>query len=343
MTSLQPSVLILGAGGRFGQAAAQAFADVGWRVVRQVRSGAKRRAHQTACSNGRWVHVEVTHTTALADQVGRADVVVHAMNPAYTAAAWQAEAPGLMRAAIDISDRLGGLLMFPGNVYNFGAGMPPMLREDTPQRPTSAKGAIRVGLERQLADAWHAQGVRSVVIRAGDFFGKGRGGLFDRVIVKDITRGRVGWTGTPDVATPWAYLPDLARAFVEVAERRDGLPAVETLHFAGHQLCARDWIAALAPLARGHGWLAEGTDLKVRGVPWPVLRLGGLLLPAWASMVEMRYLWRTRHALDNRRLQALIGSEPRTPLLEAVTQACADLGLAAGGLPALQPISGVGC
>lgn len=39
------SVLVLGANGRFGAAAAQAFRDAGWRVMAQVRRVQIGRAH----------------------------------------------------------------------------------------------------------------------------------------------------------------------------------------------------------------------------------------------------------------------------------------------------------
>jgi nucleoside-diphosphate-sugar epimerase len=41
---------------------------------------------------------------------------------------------------------------------------------------------------------------------------------------------------------------------------------------------------------------------------------------------EMRYLWQKPLALDNRKLTALLGREPRTPLDQAVREALRDLG-----------------
>ena len=60
-------------------------------------------------------------------------------------------------------------------------------------------------------------------------------------------------------------------------------------------------------------------------MPWPLLRAAGLVVPTFASLAEMRYLWTTPHRLDNRKLVALIGEEPHTPLHEAVGWALADL------------------
>jgi nucleoside-diphosphate-sugar epimerase len=327
MSGPRSTVLVLGASGRLGQAATAAFAAAGWEVVAQRRPHPARPAAALAGA-ARVLEAEVTDPAALASRVGRADVVVHAMNPSsYTAPAWRAQAPRLMQAAIDTSRPLGALLMFPGNVYNFGAAMPAVLREDTPQRPTTVKGAVRVALERQLAEA-AGTGVRSVVLRAGDFFGCGRGSLLDLLIAKGLQRGRVDLPGGLDVRTPFAYLPDLAEAFVRVADARAHLAeGAHVLHFAGHAVRGQDWVDALAPMAREAGWIGASQPLRVGGLPWPLLRAGGLLVPQWASLAEMRYLWRTPHALDNARLQDLIGPEPHTPFGPAVRQALADLAL----------------
>src|SRR3990167_5297504 len=81
-----------------------------------------------------------------------ADAVVHAMNPArYTASAWRAEAPALLHQAITTALALRAVLLFPGNVYNFGEGMPAVLDAHTPQRPSTPLGQVRVALEQQLA------------------------------------------------------------------------------------------------------------------------------------------------------------------------------------------------
>jgi len=44
-------------------------------------------------------------------------------------------------------------------------------------------------------------------------------------------------------------------------------------------------------------------------------------------LCEMRYLWRTPHALVNTRMKELIGDEPHTPLDDAVRDALGGLGL----------------
>ena len=319
MQTTTHTVLILGARGRFGLCAARAFADAGWRVLGQMRAGAKTPKEAAI----EWLGIDLNDTTALVQAARGATVVVHALNPAYTNKAWQSQVLPMTDAAIAITRALGATLMVPGNVYNFGATMPPVLREDTPQLARTVKGQLRIQMEQRLRQS----DVRSVVIRAGDFFGGGKGTWFDTAMVKEIRKGVFTYPGAPDVSRAWAYLPDLARTFVAVAQQRAKLPAFEVLHFAGHRITGQRWLDVLTPLAQSQGWVKPGTALKMAKLPWPIIRIGALFLPTWRALLEMYYLWQTPHALANDKLTALIGAEPFTPLSQAAQAAMVDLGL----------------
>ena len=321
---MQSTVLILGARGRFGLATARAFCDAGWRVLGQVRPGADVSAEPRV----EWLATDLQNTQALALAAQGASVVVHALNPAYTHKAWRAQVTPMMDAAIAITRALNATLMLPGNVYNFGTSMPSVLREDTPQIAQTVKGQIRIALEAQL----QRSSVRGVVIRAGDFFGSGRGTWFDQVIVKDIQRGKFSYPGQRDVATAWAYLPDLARTFVAVAQKRAQLGGFEVFHFKGRSMTGQQWLDALDPIARVQGWVKPEGHVSFTRLPWPLMRIGALFVPTFAALSEMRYLWDTPHTLANDKLKALIGAEPHTPLSFAVQTALGDLGLLAASI-----------
>lgn len=313
------TVLILGARGRFGLATARAFVEAGWRVLGQIRSGAE--VPQTTSIE--WLGIDLHDTQTLLQAAQGTTVVVHALNPAYTNSAWQTQVLPMTEAAIAITRALGATLMVPGNVYNFGATMPAVLREDTPQRARTVKGQVRIRMEALLQHS----GVRCVVIRAGDFFGSGQGTWFDTAMVKDIRKGVFTYPGAPDVSRAWAYLPDLGRTFVAVAQRRAVLQPFDVLHFAGHRITGQRWLDVLTPVARAQGWVQTGAALKLASLPWAIIRIGSLLVPTWAALLEMRYLWQTPHALAHDKLTALIGPEPHTPLGLAAQTALADLGL----------------
>jgi len=258
---------------------------------------------------------------------GRAtpSVVVHAVNPIYTR--WDEEALPAARAGMDLAERFGARFMLPGNVYNYGAAMPARLDESTPQRPTTAKGRIRAEMERELEQRAAPGRLRSTVITAGDFFGEGSGSWLDQAIVKPIATGRLDYPGDPALIHAWAYLPDLARAFVATAELAD-LAAFERFTFAGHSVTGAVFLAAVERAAATLG-LAPARPWRHGTMPWPLIRAVGLVVPLWRELAKMAYLWRVPHALDGACLAARCPELSATPLDAALAASLAALGLGA--------------
>lgn len=318
------AVLILGARGRLGSALVRAFVGAGWQVLAQVRSQVTMPRHPGV----QWLAIDLHDERALLDAAraaGGVQMVVHALNPPYVR--WEKDVVPLMHKAIGLARQLDAKLMFPGNVYNFGSQMPALIDEGSLMRPDTRKGRVRVQAEALLE---RSQDVHSVIIRAGDYFGSGTGSWFDLALVKDIAQGKVTLPGAQDVATPWAYVPDLARVFVAVANRWVAdpgcLPRHSSLCYSGHQLSGADWLALLTPLARAHGWIARQDHLRVGAMPWGLFRALSFVVPLFRELAEMRYLLRTPHALSDRRLQALIGAMEPTGLQQAVRASLVELG-----------------
>lgn len=326
MNSPIRQVLVLGANGRFGRAAVDAFASAGWRVLAQAR----RAPAAPLPAPARPLNLPLTDLPALAASAAGSQVVVHALNPLYTR--WSQEALPMARQGMDLAQRLGATFMLPGNVYNFGSGMPALLMPDTPQRPDTSKGRIRRQMEAEM-QARAAQGQRCVVLRAGDFYGCGPGSWMDQAVLAGLARRKLVYPGPLDVPHAWAYVPDLARAFVAVAGRHD-LPMFSALHFAGHTMTGAQLLAAIERAAAALGRV-PAAGWRHGSLPWPLLRMGGWLVPTWRALAEMEYLWRVPHALDDRALQACAGPLPATPLDTALRETLLALGH--GPLPIAQP------
>ena len=322
-------VLVLGARGRLGAAAVAAFAASGWHVLAQAR-----RAQAAWPAGVVPVTVALADTEALVAAAAGASVVVYAVNPPYTD--WARQLMPLACQGLDVAQRLGALFMLPGNVYGYGDQLPARLQEQTPQHPNHEKARLRVQLEAEIARRAEAGHLRGVVIRAGDFYGSGRGSWLDLVVLKSLRSGKLVYPGPLDRAHAWAYLPDLARAFVAVAERATpgpapGMSAFDVLHFAGHTLTGAALLAAVAAAADDVG--ATPAVVARRGwrhgsLPWGWMRAAGIVVPMCKALAEMRYLWFRPHALSGARLLACVGELPQTPPRQAMRQALVDLGFA---------------
>jgi nucleoside-diphosphate-sugar epimerase len=304
-------ILVLGAAGRLGHAAAQAFRDGGWTVASLVRLGGARRAP----AGTEIVELDALDHVAVAKAGRGADVVLHALNPPYTE--WSRLALPLAYSAIGTS---GATLLFPANLYNFGSPLPPVIGENTPMRPSSRKGQLRVAIEDRIAEAAE-RGVRAITVRAGDFYGRGLGTWFDLVLTKEIGRARVTYPGPLDVTHEWAYLPDFAAALLRVANRRDTLPQFASFGFPGHAVTGREFTAAIARAVRG--------KLELKRMTWWLIHALRPIVPLCRELSEVAYLWNESHRLDGGKLQAAIGEVARTPLDVAVARALEDLGAVA--------------
>jgi len=302
-------VIILGAKGRFGRAAMDAFQAAGWQVT------AFARARFDALSDGiNFIQGDASDAVALSQAAIGHDVIVNALNPPY--GKWAKLVPVLTQNVIAVAKASGATVMLPGNVYNYGATMPQQLAEDTLHAPSNHLGKLRVELEEAYAIAAD-DGVRTVILRGGDFIERAQtGNWFDTHMTPKIAKGRVTYPGPRDLIHAWAYLPDMARALVALAEKRSEFAMFETFGYPGYALTGDELVASLSRVT--------GRDLKVGKMPWGMLKMIGAFAPDVKGVVAMSYLWRTPHAIDGSKLQAALPNFQATDLDRALKDAVSD-------------------
>ena len=273
------TALILGATGRFGRNMAVAFEAAGWVV-----------------------HTFDRKTDDLETSAQGVDVIVHGWNPTYDR--WAKDVPVLTKRVIAAAKSSGATVLIPGNVYVYGIDAPSAFAEDTPHKAENPLGRIRCDMEANFA----ASGVRTIVLRGGDFLDSGpTGNWFDSVIIKNLSKGRFSYPGDTDIRHSWAYLPDMCRAFVMLAEMRDTLPVFTMLNYEGYTLSGQQMAAIL--------------DVPVGRMNWLPLYVA---LPFWKlarHLIEMRYLWNKPHQMDGSALRALLPDFVETPAPEALLTA----------------------
>ena len=313
--------LVLGATGGIGGEVARQLLAEGWQV-RALKRGLG--APRLVRDGIEWTEGDAMHQADVAAAAAGCSVIVHAVNP-----------PGYLRWAelvlpmldntIAAATATGATVLLPGTVYNYGPDAFPQVTEASAQRPHTRKGAIRVEMERRLAAAAAAGAIRAVIVRAGDFFGPacGNSWLAQGMVKPGQVVSVVRRPAAPGVGHQFAYLPDVARTMVELLARGDALPAFATYHMAGH------WDADGTQMARaiqsavvGRG----GRAPRIRPFAWWLIRAMAPFVPTCRELLEMRYLWRQEVRMDNRKLVALLGREPHTPLAEAIDATLVGMG-----------------
>ena len=279
---MQGTVLILGGSGKIGQRAAEAFWNAGW----QVRQYDRKAGNMIAAAEG-------------------VDVIVNGLNPpAYHD--WQRTIPEITAQVIAAAQASGATVILPGNIYNFG-NQPGLLDENTPHRPNTIKGRVRVEME----ESYRAAGVQTIVLRAGNFIDPdGNGDIMSMLIMREITKGKLTAAADPDTLQTYAYVPDWARAAVALAEKRQQLAAFEDIPFAGHAFTTTQLQSCVA----SH----TGQTPKISQFPWWLMTALGPFWELAREMREMRYLYEMPHEISGAKLARLLPNFTPTPMEEVM-------------------------
>jgi nucleoside-diphosphate-sugar epimerase len=280
-------VLIAGASGLFGSRVAEAFAQAGWTVRRYQRGSDMARAAQGA------------------------DVIVNGLNPP-NYHDWANLIPQITAQVLAAARASGATVIVPGNVYGFG-DQPGPWGPDTPQLAQTRKGKIRAAMEAEYRNS----GVPVIILRGGDFLDE-QGKTVMAMLLKDAAKGKVSRLGA-EVPRAFAYLPDMARAAVALAEMRSTLPRFADVPFVGHNFTLEQF--------RDEMQRQTGRSFKVVNFPWWLMRLTSPFWELAREFCEMRYLYNLPHRLDAAPMAALLPDFQATSFAEIVARHCKALGL----------------
>lgn len=272
--------LILGATGRFGHHMKLALAATGWETTTFDRK-----------------------SDTLSEAAADVDIIVYGWNPQYPD--WKEQAEALLDKAIDVAQDTGATLLFPGNVYPYGAQKNARWSENTPFTAENELGMIRNRMEKRLKNSK----VKSIVLRAGDFIDTRKSGnWFDEIITKRLaTSGKITYPGNPEIPHAWTYLPDYTRAFAELASKRKSLPDFVSINFPGYTLTGNN--------------IAQHLNAKLSRMFWLPIVLARPFWPIAKHLLEMRYLWDTPHQLESTEFDRLLPDFRSTPMSDALRAA----------------------
>jgi nucleoside-diphosphate-sugar epimerase len=316
LTNIARTALVFGATGGIGSETAHALSRHGWKIRALSRSGRP----ANSASSWEWVKGDALDRESIVAAAEGTHAIVHAVNPpGYRN--WGALVLPMIENTIAAARASGARILLPGTIYNFGPDAFPLLREDSAQRATSHKGKIRIALEQKMETALR-DGVRSLIVRLGDFFGPkaGNNWLSQGLVKPNKPVTSILNPGAKGIGHAWCYLPDVGETFAQLMDRDDELESFARYHFRGH------WDADGTEMITAIGKAAGDTSILVKGMPWWMFELASPFNETMRELAATRPLWRTPIQLDNTRLVWFLGKEPHTPLAEAVEVTLRGLG-----------------
>jgi UDP-N-acetyl-alpha-D-quinovosamine dehydrogenase len=304
-------MLVLGASGFVGAAAAEAASRAGW----MVRCAGGRRPARCAEP----ILVDLADTTSLRSACREAAVVVHAAGLAHVPGAAGRDADfeavnvrgtaAVVQAAADEGVRRL-VLVSSVSVYGDGVGPPGGFDETAPCRPTSPYGRSKLAAEGVARDAAARAGLELVVLRLATVYGPGDPGNLAR-LMRLIDRDRFLWVGTGENLKTLIHVDDVGRALVAAAAI--GAP-VGTYNLSAPPVSMASVVTELAK-ALGH----SVPDVRLPGGPClAVAQLLRIFGRRGASAAASLKKWMADDLFNGGRFEQDFGWRPAISLAEGI-------------------------
>jgi len=268
--------IILGSGGAAGTPLARELAGAGMRLRTVSRSGRGPARAET-------MSADLTVAGQVLEAVEEDAVVYLLAGLAYDRRVWRGQWPLIMRNVVSACEAKNARLIFLDNVYLYGRVDGPMT-ENTPARPSSAKGRIRAGIAAFLQEEVAAGCLTATLARAAGFYGphSEATSIPEILVFQRLAQGRPAQLlARADTRHSYTYTLDIGRALRLLAEAEDCWNQVWHLPTASPALTGRQFVELAAR--------EMGVPARLSVAPRWLLTAMGLASTRLREVAEMLY------------------------------------------------------
>lgn len=298
--------IILGAGGAIGTPLAEELLRGGTRVRAVSRRGSGPARAEKA-------RADLTNAREVLGAVDEGSTVYLLVGLAYDRRVWREQWPPIMQNVVSACESKGARLIFFDNVYAYGRVAGPMT-EETPVRPSSAKGVIRAELAGFLQSEIAAGRIKAMIARSADFYGPhaGQNSVLTILLFQRLASGRAAQVlARADAKHSYTYTLDCARALPLLAGADDAYGQVWHLPTAHPALSGREFVEIAAR--------ALGVPARVAVMPAWVVRGAGLFGTVMREVGEMLYQNEEDYVFDSSKLERRFAFIP-TPYPQGIRE-----------------------
>lgn len=230
----------------------------------------------------------------------------------YKAKIWRAHWPVVMRNAIDACRKHDARLVFFDNIYMYDRDRLSPMDENTPVRPTSAKGKVRAEIAGQLMDAVQKGDVEALIARCADFYGPGKqpNSVLTQTVFERLAAGNAArWLLSAAHKHSFTYTPDASLGTALLGNTPDAYGGIWHLPTAANPPTGREWVEIIAR--------ELDVEPRVRVVSDLVMRLTGLFVPPLREIREMAYQYDRDYDFVSDKFNRRFNFEP-TPYVDGI-------------------------
>ncbi|MEC1745817.1 SDR family NAD(P)-dependent oxidoreductase [Schinkia azotoformans] len=299
-------VLVLGASGGMGYSIVKELAQRGIEVVAFARGKEKlnklfRDDAKVTINSG-----DVFDLEGLKEASAGVDTIFQAMNIPYSE--WEQDLHIVMRNILGTAKHANAKLVLVDNIYAYGKNPGHLVTEDTPKKPHTKKGNIRLQLETMVKQS----NLPFLIAHFPDFYGPNATNTILNYTLEGVIKNKKTlFVGDKKIAREYIFTPDGAKALVELALLDSAYG--QNWNIPGSGVITGDEIVDILCDHTGY-------SKKVGTVTKGMVRFLGLFDKNMREVVEMLYLTENPVVLDGGKLEQTIKSIPKTPYQDGVKQ-----------------------
>lgn len=290
-------VLVLGASGNIGYPIVKELRERGIDVKAFARNKERLERLFNKFEQVEIVQGDLFNKKELLHAAQDVDLIIHSVNIPYQE--W-GKLPSFMNNVIETVKVTNTKLAYVDNIYAYGPSVGEKMTENMSKNPNTKKGMIRLQLQNMIKES----GIVYTIAYFPDFYGAGANNTILNTTIEAVQNNRKAiFVGNPKLAREYIYLPDGAKAFVNLLlhEKAYGqewnIPSYGTI--TGEEI-----IQIIRDIT--------SYDKKITTVKKWMVQMIGLFNPFMREFSEMFYLIDEPVVLSGEKYEREIGPIPRT-------------------------------
>lgn len=180
--------------------------------------------------------------------VAGSEVVYLTAGLPYDIKIWQRDWPLIMQNVIDACVQHNARLVFFDNVYAYSPDEVLHMTENSVKQPATHKGKVRLDLLNMIFTAIKDKGLKALIARSADFYGKDvKTGFLNIGVINKLKKGsKAMWQSDADKIHSLTYVPDAAKAVAILGNTRDAFNQVWHLPTSSQKWTGKDFINQVA-------------------------------------------------------------------------------------------------